>query len=228
MDVFDQVFGWFLDTTNWAGASGIPTRLVEHLYVSGAAVLLGSVIAIPLGLMVGHSGRGAFLVVSVANLGRAIPSYALLLVVFPLFGLGFASAFPVLLLLAVPPMLIYSYVGVHEVERDMVEAGRAMGMRPWQVLARVELPIALPSIAAGVKVAAVQVIATATLAALVAGGGLGRYIVDGFALRDTGQLVAGGVLVALLAIAVERLLSGLERWLTSPGLRTSGASPMAP
>ena len=228
MDLIGQVSGWFLDPSNWEGASGIPVRLIEHLVLSGAAVLLGLVIAVPIGLAVGHTGRGAFLAVNVVNLGRAIPSYAMLLVVFPLFGLGFASAFPVLLLLAIPPMLTYTYVGIHEVDRDMVEAARAMGMRPGQVLARVELPVALPSIAAGVKVATVQVIATATLAALVAGGGLGRYIVDGFALQDTAQLVAGGILVAVLAIGAERLLSSLERGLTSPGLRTRASGTGVP
>ena len=175
-------------------------------------------IALPLGLVIGHTGRGALLAINVANLGRAIPSYALLLVLFPVFGLGFATAFPALILLTLPPILTNTYIGIHEVDRDMVDAGRGMGMGSLQILARVEVPIALPFIVAGIRTAAVQVVATATLAALVAGGGLGRYIVDGFALQDHGQLLAGGLLVAGLAIATERLLAAVERRVTSPGL----------
>ena len=135
------------------------------------------------------------------------------------FGIGFAAAFPALVVLALPPILTNTYVGLREVDRDTVEAGRAMGMRETQLLRRVELPIALPVIVTGVRVAAVQVVATATLAALVGGGGLGRFIVDGFALRQQDMLVAGAILVALLALLTERSLTFLERRVVSPGLR---------
>jgi len=218
MDLLGQAVTWLADPSHWAGSNGVPVRLVEHVTLSGLTVVVGVAVALPLGLAIGHTGRGALLAVNVANLGRAIPSYALLLVLFPVFGLGFATAFPALLLLTLPPILTNTYIGIREVDRDMVDAGRGMGMGSLQILARVEVPIALPFIVAGVRTAAVQVVATATLAALVAGGGLGRYIVDGFALQDDGQLLAGGLLVAGLAIATERLLAAVERRVTSPGL----------
>lgn len=219
MDLLTQAATWLGDPAHWAGSNGVPVRLTEHVTLSGLTVLVGVAVALPLGLVIGHTGRGALLAVNLANLGRAIPSYALLLVLFPVFGLGFATAFPALLLLTLPPILTNTYIGIREVDRDMVDAGRGMGMGSLQILVRVEMPIALPFIVAGIRTAAVQVVATATLAALVAGGGLGRYIVDGFALQDDGQLLAGGLLVACLAILTERLLAAAERRVTSPGLR---------
>lgn len=219
MDLLEQAVAWLAVPAHWAGANGVPVRLAEHITLAGLTVVVGVAVALPLGLAIGHTGRGALLAVNLANLGRAIPSYALLLVLFPVFGLGFAAAFPALLLLTLPPILTNTYIGIREVDRDMVDAGRGMGMGSLQILARVEVPIALPFIVAGIRTAAVQIVATATLAALVAGGGLGRYIVDGFALQDDGQLLAGGLLVAGLAIATERLLAAVERRVTSPGLR---------
>jgi osmoprotectant transport system permease protein len=223
MDVFAEAVAWVLDPANWSGTNGIPNRLIEHVWLSALAVGIAIVLAVPSGLAIGHTGRGAFLTVSVANLGRAVPSYALLLIFFTFFGIGFGAALPALVLLAIPPILTNTYVALREVDRDTVEAGRAMGMRELQVLTRVELPIALPAIVTGVRIAAVQVVATATLAALVGGGALGRYIVDGFALQDYDQLIAGAVLVALLALATERLFGWLERRLVSPGLRRTSS-----
>ena len=224
MDLIPQTVAWFGDPANWVGPGGIPARIVEHLVLAGVVVLVGVLIAVPLGLVIGHTRKGALLAINLANIGRAVPSYALLLVLFPIFGLGFATAFPALLLLTVPPILTNTYVGISEVDPDVVDAGRGMGMHGAQLLARVEVPLALPFILAGIRIAAVQVVATATLAALVAGGGLGRYIVDGFALQDHGQLVAGGLLVAGLALATERLLAGVERRVTSPGIRMAASS----
>lgn len=223
MDLLAQAAAWFADPTHWAGSDGVPVRLAEHVTLSGLTVLVGVAIALPAGLVIGHTGRGGFLAVNLANLGRAIPSYALLLVLFPVFGLGFATAFPALLLLTLPPIVTNTYIGIREVDPGTVDAGRGMGMGPLQILAWVEAPIALPFIVAGVRTAAVQVVATATLAALVAGGGLGRYIVDGFALQDDGQLLAGGLLVAGLALVTERTLAAVERRMTSPGLRVAAS-----
>lgn len=217
MEAGDLV-GWFTDPTNWTGTAGILNRLFEHVWLSALVVAVGALVAIPLGLLIGHTGRGAFVTVSIANLGRAIPSYALLLIFFTFFGIGFATTFPALLALTIPPVLTSTHVGVREVDRDMVEAGRAMGMTELQVLRRVELPIALPVIIAGLRTAAVQVVATAALAALVGGGTLGRFIVDGFALQRFDQLVGGAILVALLALATERLFTVAERTIVSPGL----------
>lgn len=223
----DGVVAWFLDPANWTGTSGVPNRLVEHVILSGLAVLAGAAIAVPLGLFIGHTGRGAVATIAIGNLGRAVPSYAMLVVFVPLLGLGFPNALAALVLLSIPPILTNTYAGMREVDRDMVEAGRGMGMREWQLLRSVELPLALSVIIAGVRVAAVQVVATATLAALVGGGTLGRFIVDGFALQDTPRLVGGALLVAMLAVAVERTMTVLERRAVSEGLRgvTRGPSP---
>lgn len=228
MELFGEAFAWFTDPANWSGVTGIPNRTFEHVWLSALTVVIGAAIALPIGMAIGHTGRGAFLAVSVANVGRALPSYSLLLIFFTFFGIGFASAFPALLVLTIPPILTSTYVGVKEVDRDMVEAGRGMGMTEVQVLRRVELPMALPVIIAGVRIAAVQVVATATLAALVGGGALGRFIVDGFGLRQSDQLVGGAILVALLALATERSFTLLERRVVSPGLRPIvGAEPSA-
>jgi osmoprotectant transport system permease protein len=219
VELIGEVIAWFTDPANWTGTPGIPNRTFEHVWLSALTVLVGAAIALPVGLAIGHTGRGAFLAVSVANIGRALPSYSLLLIFFTFFGVGFATAFPALLVLTIPPILTSTYVGVKEVDRDMVEAGRGMGMTEVQLLKRVELPMALPVIVAGVRIAAVQVVATATLAALVGGGALGRFIVDGFGLRQEDQLVGGAFLVALLALLTERSFTLLERRVVSPGLR---------
>ncbi|HEU5205560.1 MAG TPA: ABC transporter permease [Candidatus Limnocylindrales bacterium] len=219
MELLNEVVAWFTDPSNWTGTSGIVNRTVEHVVLSLASVIAAILIAVPAGLFIGHTGRGAFITVTVANLGRSIPSYALLIIFVTWFGIGFAAAFPALVVLALPPILTNTYVGLREVDRDTVEAGRAMGMRETQLLRRVEVPIALPVIVSGVRVAAVQVVATATLAALVGGGGLGRFIVDGFALRRQDMLVAGAILVAVLALLTERSLTFLEGRVVSPGLR---------
>lgn len=232
MEILGEVAAWFTDPANWSSATGIPNRLFEHVWLSALVVVIGAAIAIPAGLAIGHTGRGAFLTVTIANLGRAIPSYALLLIFFTFFGIGFATTFPALLALTIPPILTSTFVGIREVDRDTVEAGRGMGMTELQVLRRVELPIALPVVIAGTRTAAVQVVATATLAALVGGGALGRFIVDGFALRQEDQLVGGAILVAVLALITERAFTFVERALVSPGLsgreRPMGSAPLPP
>lgn len=231
MDLIGQVVTWFTDPANWVGATGIPNRLFEHVWLSALVVLIGAAIAIPVGLAIGHTGRAVLLTVTVANVGRAIPSYALLLIFFTFFGIGFATTFPALLVLTIPPVLTSTYVGIQEVDHDTVEAGHAMGMTELGLLRDVELPIALPVIIAGLRIAAVQVVATATLAALVGGGTLGRFIVDGFALQRFDQLVGGAILVAILALLTERGFTFLERALVSPGLdrpeRPMGPAPMS-
>jgi osmoprotectant transport system permease protein len=229
MELLGELAAWFTDPAHWEGTNGIPNRLVEHLRLSGASMLIAAAIALPAGLFIGHTGRGGLLTVAIANLGRAVPSYALLLVFLPIFGLGDDAALPALVLLAIPPILVNAYAGLREVDRDLVEAGRGMGMTELQLLTRVELPAAAPVIVAGLRVAAVAVIATATLAALVAGGGLGRYIADGFGLREQDRLLAGAILVALLALVVERTFTFAERRLLLPGdRRQPTAADLAP
>ncbi len=229
MDVLGSGFAWLLNPVHWSGADGIPTRLLEHVAICALALLIAALIAVPVGLYTGHTRRWGAAVLNIASIGRAIPSYALLIVFFTITGaLGAPATVPTLVLLAIPPLLAGVYVAISEVDRDVVEAGRGMGMRESQVLRRVEIPIGLPLMLAGGRTAAVQVVATATLGALVAGGGLGRYIVDGFALRGdegTARLVAGAILVALLAVATERAFTFVERRVVAPGV-TQAHVPM--
>lgn len=231
MEILGSGIAWLLDPAHWSGSNGIPVRTLEHVALAGASLLVAALIAVPIGLYTGHTGRGGTTVTNVASLGRAVPSYALLLVFFTLTGaLGAPTTLPTLVLLAIPPLLVGVHVALREVDRDTIEAGRAMGMRELQVLRRVELPAGMPLILVGGRTAAVQVVATATLGALVAGGGLGRYIVDGFALRGeegTARLVAGAILVALLAIATERAFTLVERRVQSPGVARDAAAPGA-
>jgi osmoprotectant transport system permease protein len=219
MSFLNQVLQWFLNGSHWQGQNGIPTRLGEHLAMSAAVVATAVLIALPIGVALGHSGRGGNLAINITNVGRAIPSFGLLVIALQLVGLGARPAFIALLALAIPPIVTNSYVGVREVDPDVREAAKGMGMRPRAVLWRVELPIALPLIMAGIRTSAVQVVATATLAALVAWGGLGRYIVDGLAQRDFVQLFAGAALVAVLSILVELGMTGLQRLAVPAGLR---------
>lgn len=212
----DALVSWLAQPDRWSGPDSIPVRLAEHVILSGLPILVALALAVPVGLAIGHSGRFRLLVVTLANIGRALPTFALLVIFLPLvlrlgLGLGFWPTFVPLLLLAIPPILVSTYVAIDEVDRDVREAARAMGMRPLQLLWRIELPLGLPLIVAGVRIAAVQVIATATLGAIVASGGLGRYIVDGLALRENERIVVGAVLVAALALLTNRALGTLER-----------------
>jgi osmoprotectant transport system permease protein len=218
MNVFAEAVRWILDPANWQGSDGIAFRLQEHLVYSGLGVGVACVIAIPVGTLIGHTRRGEFIAVSIANLGRAIPSFAILSIVFqvmldywPTVAFGLGPTVFAMILLAIPPILTNTYVGVQQVDRDTVEAARGMGMTGGQVLRRLEMPLAAPLIVTGIRTAAVQVIATATLAALIGGGGLGRFVVDGFAQGDDVMLVAGAILVALLAIVAEVVFGGLAR-----------------
>ena len=208
MDFLVSVVAWFTDPAHWRGDDGIPTRVWEHAQLSGVSVGIATAIALPLGLYLGHTGRGAFAAINIANIGRALPSLALialgLVVSISLgLGLGFWPTLFALVPLALPPILTNTFVAVRGVDRDTVEAARGMGLREAQILRQVELPLALPLILGGVRTAAVNVVATATLGALVAGGALGRYIVDGLALQEFDRLFAGALLVALLAIVTE-------------------------
>jgi osmoprotectant transport system permease protein len=222
MHIFSELVRWFGEGSHWRGPHGVPVRVLEHVELSAAAVGLALLVAVPIGLYIGHTRRGEFVAVSVANLGRAIPSFAILSIVFQLMlqllpanhkkiAFGFWPTVIALFLLAIPPILTNVYVGIEGVDADAVEAARGMGMSERQVLARLEFPLAMPLIAAGIRTATLQVIATATLAALIAGGGLGRFIIDGFAQSDEPMIVAGALLVAVLAIITEVALGGVER-----------------
>ena len=231
MSLLADTLVWLGDRAHYRGVDGVPHRLAEHLLLSGTALVVAAAAALPLAAYLGHSRRFPRLgtvVLAVANASRAVPVFAVLvlLVATPV-GFGNRATVVALVLFAVPPLLTNAYVGVRGVDADVVEAARGNGMSGGQVLRRVELPLALPLIAAGVRSAAVQVVATATLAAYVGGGGLGRLIADGFGRADAAQTAAGGVLVAALALVVELVLAGVQRRL-SPGGRRSGAASFAP
>ncbi|MGZ8593194.1 MAG: ABC transporter permease [Actinomycetota bacterium] len=228
------VWAWLTDAANWSGSSGIPARILEHLEISGTAMLIAVAVAIPAGLAIGHTRRGEFVAVQIANLGRAIPSFAILSIAYqlvlrfsPSLAFGFVPTVVAMVFLAVPPILTNTYVGVQQVEPDAVEAARGMGMTGMQTLRSLEVPLAAPLIVTGCRTAAVQVVATATLAALIAGGGLGRFIVDGFATNDRAEMIGGAILVAALAIATEGAFSVVAR-LTAPRTRTGGGRVGAP
>jgi osmoprotectant transport system permease protein len=215
MSIFGDVVRWFADPAHWDGSFGIPNRLWEHVQMSVLATLAAAVLALPVGIVLGHFGKGGNLAMNVSNVGRAVPSFAILVIAVQLFGIGAVPAFVALVALAVPPIITNAYVGMRDVDPELREAARGLGMREHVQVLRVEMPVALPVIMAGIRTAGVQVVATATLAAVVAWGGLGRYIVDGFAQRDFPQIFAGAILVAGLAFVAEVGLAGLQ-WLATP------------
>lgn len=208
MNEITGAYDWLTTGANWQGEKGVWHRLSEHLYFSGVTLAVACVIALPLALYLGHIGKGGALAVNISNIGRAVPTLALLilLTLTPLGEHGDAPTLIALVLFAVPPLLTNAYLGMREVDRAVVEAARGMGMSGRQLFARVELPLAYPLIMTGVRSAGVQVVATATLAAMAGEGGLGRIITAGFNLQNTPQVVAGALLVALLALLVEAAL----------------------
>lgn len=227
MSIWEQTWTWLSTGSHWTGSSGVVDRVVQHLQLSAEAVLLAGIVAVPVGVWLGHVGRGGFLAVSMANAARAVPTLAVLVLLVLARGLGDAPVVYALAIFAFPPMLTNSYLGVRGVDPDIKDAARGTGLSSGQLMRSIEVPLALPLIAAGVRTAAVQVVATATIAALVGSGGLGRFVVDGFQTHDQGQLVAGALLVALLAVAVEVGLGGVERLLRPGGLhwRAGSSSP---
>ena len=235
----DEIFGFFLDPANWEGARGIPARLLEHLYISAVAIIAATIIALPVGLYIGHTGRGANLAINLANIGRAVPSYAVLVMVLPVslalapvlgysptLGLNFIPIFISMILLAIPPILVSAYAGLRSVDRDLIEAGRGMGLREGQILRSIEVPIASSILIGGFRTAILQVIATATIGAILSGGGLGRFIMDGLSqgLAGRSSIYAGAILVTALAVVVDLVLAIIQRRLVPRGLRADPTS----
>jgi osmoprotectant transport system permease protein len=226
VNILMEAIEWISDPEQWSGTGSIPIRMFEHLQMSSQALLLATLIALPVGVYVGHKRRLEFVAVTAGNLGRAIPSFGILAFAWIFTNswpgeLGFWPTFIALFFLGIPPILTNTYVGVKGVDRDTVEAARGMGMSERDVLLRLELPLSTPLIVVGLRTAAVQIVATATLGAVASWGGLGRFIVDGFAIRDQAQILGGAILVALLAVLTEILFSLLERVL-APKLSSSG------
>ncbi|MFI6657961.1 ABC transporter permease [Streptomyces sp. NPDC050523] len=221
MNVLHFVNAFFSDNAHWHGYDGIPTRLREHIQYSLIALAIAAAIGLPVGLLTGHTGRGGNSVAFVATAGRALPSFGLLVLMFVLLGLGQTPVMIPLVVLAVPPILVTTYEAVRSVDPSPVDAARGMGMAEPRILFQVELPVALPLILSGLRSAAIQIVSTATIAAYVSLGGLGRYIVDGLYQRNYEKVVGGATLVAVLALVTLGFFWLVARFTVSPGVRRS-------
>ncbi|MFF9622982.1 ABC transporter permease [Streptomyces griseosporeus] len=222
MNVLHFVSAFFGDSAHWHGYDGIPTRLLEHLRYSVIAFAIAAAVGLPAGLLTGHTGRGGNVLAFLATAARALPSFGLLVLMFILFGFGLVPVMIPLVVLAVPPILVTTYEAVRSVDPSPVDAARGMGMSESRVLLQVELPVALPVVLGGLRSAAVQIVSTATIAAYVSLGGLGRYIIDGLYQHDYEKVVGGATLVAALALATLALFWAAGRLAVSPGVRRSG------
>ncbi len=226
MNLIEATAGWLTDPAHWVGPNGIPIRLLEHLAIAGSALIIAIAIALPVGLWIGHTGKAATLAINLANLGRALPSLAVIGIVLPVtsmidpqIGFKVVPTLIAMVVLGIPPILVNTHAGIAGVDRDLVEAARGMGLRERQILSGVELPVAVPVLAGGIRSAAVQIVATTTLGAIFGFGGLGRYLVDGIAQNDDGQIFGGVALVAGLSLLTEAVFALVQRRLTSPGLQ---------
>jgi len=228
MDVLSQTIAWLTDPVNWSGPNGIPIRMAEHIAISGVSLVIALAIGLPIGLWIGHTGRHTTLAVNSANLWRALPSLAVIAIVLPITaridpeaGFKIYPTIVAMVILAVPPIMVNAYAGLAGVDRDILEAGRGQGMNEREILQEVELPLSVGVISTGVRSAAIQVVATATLGAVFGFGGLGRYLVDGMAQISQGgigQIFGGVILVAGLVITTEIAFALLQRRLTPRGL----------
>lgn len=219
MTSLEKMFEFMTTWSNWVGSNGILARTWNHLLISVVAVLAAALITVPIAVALAHRRKGGFIAIAVANLGRAIPSLAILALALPLsirfgFGLGAFPTLVALVILAVPPLFANAYTGISNVEPSLVDAARGQGLTDGEVLRRLELPLSLPFLLTGVRVAFVQVLATAALGALVAFSGLGSFIVEGMAQFDDGKTLTGAVLTALLAVVSEAVLARAGRRLT--------------
>ena len=216
MNFLHQALAYIFTAANWAGPSGLTARILEHLTYTAVAVVFSALIAIPLGMLVGHTGRGTFLVVSGVNALRALPTLGVLLLGVLLWGLGLVPPTIALMLLGIPPLLAGTYAGIANVDADVVDAARAMGMTESRILLRVETPIAMPLILGGLRTATLQIVATATVAAYASLGGLGRYLIDGIKIRQFYLALVGALMVTVLALLLDAVLA-FAVWLSMPG-----------
>ncbi|MFI9253750.1 ABC transporter permease [Streptomyces sp. NPDC053069] len=222
MNVLDFARAFFSDSAHWHGYDGIPTRFAEHLRFSLEALLIAAAVGLPVGLLTGHYGRGGNALALIATAGRALPSFGLLVLMFIWIGFGLLPVMIPLVVLAVPPILVTTYEAIRSVDPSPVDAARGMGMSEARVLFQVEVPVALPLIFSGLRTAAIQIVSTATIAAYVSLGGLGRYIIDGLYQKDYDKVVGGATLVAGLALATLVVFWAASRLTVSPGVRRSG------
>ena len=223
MNAIHQLFVWFNDPANWHGDSGVPVRVAEHLWLWAWAMAIAVVIAVPGGLLLGRSLRSGILTINVANIGRAIPSFAVLVLGVIWLGVGNVPVILTLVLLAVPPIFTFTFTGVRQVDAATVEAARGMGLTEARILRDVQIPLALPLILNGIRLSSAAVIATAPLAAVVASGGLGRYVIDGFAVQDYAEVGAGVTIVVVLVLVNELVFAWLTRITTKGAHRPRSA-----
>jgi osmoprotectant transport system permease protein len=215
MSVVSDTIDWLTEPDHYTGSDGIPDRLVEHLGYTAETIAIAAVIAIPLGLWIGHTGRFRGAAVAITGAVRALPTLGLLTSIVLLMGIGLTPTLIALVVLAVPPLLAGAYAGVESVDRQTIDAARSMGMTELQILRKVEIPLALPIIVGGLRSAVLQVVATATVAAYVGLGGLGRYLIDGQAVSDYAQMAGGAVLVVVLAIVLDGVFAALQALATA-------------
>lgn len=221
--IFADVLSWFGDAQNWSGGGGVPTRVVEHLLYTFLAVVCASAIAVPVGLAVGHTGRGGVVLVGFANAMRALPTLGVVTFLFLLVRSEQVPTLIALVILAIPPVLAGTYAGVQNVERGVVDAASGMGMTSIQRLWQVEVPGSLPLMVGGIRNAILQVVATTTVAAFVGLGGLGRFLLDGVRSNDYAEAVAGAALTAALAVALDVIMAGVQRLAVPTGVRLASA-----
>ncbi|MHA2789865.1 ABC transporter permease [Corynebacterium sp. S7] len=222
MNFLIEALSFIFTAENWAGPTGIGTRMLDHLEYTAIAVIISAAIALPLGLLIGHTGRGANAVVAAAGALRALPSLGLLTWLTLEMSIGIRMpiipATIVLVVLAAPPMLAATVSGIAAIPREVVDSARATGYSEREIIAQVEVPLAAPTIIGGIRSATVQVLATATIVAYIGLSGLGRYLIDGLALRDYPQMLVGAVLVAVLALVIDLILAACQKWAAPKGL----------
>lgn len=215
-DIFGEAASWLSDSGHWSGADGVPHRLVEHVAYTALTVGIAAAIALPLGLWVGHTSRFRGLAVVLTGALRALPTLGVLTWMVLWRGIGLTPATVALVILAIPPILAGAYAGLEAVDRATIDAARAIGMTEWQILIRVEIPLALDLIIGGLRSGVLQVVATATIAAYIGLGGLGRYLIDGIAVRDYPQMVSGSIVIVVLALALDGLFAFVQRRTAHP------------
>lgn len=221
MNLILEGFAWIADPAHWSGAGSIPQRLGEHLWISAVVLLIASAIALPLGAIIGHTGRGRELVVMVSGGLRALPTLGVLTLFGIWVGIGLTAPVIALVILAIPPLLAGAYAGFESVDRRTIDAARAMGMRESQIIGKVETPLGMPIIVGGIRSGTLQIVATATLAAYIADDGLGRFIFEGLKTRDYAEMLGGSFLVIALALVIDGAFAIVQRLVVPVGVRTT-------
>lgn len=224
MNSWNDAFAWILDPVNWVGPGGIPVRIEQQLVYTIVTIILACAIALPVGLAVGHTGKGRGIAVQLSGALRSLPTLGVVLLLATWFGLGLGPPLIAMVLLALPPLIAGAYAGVDAVDRQTIDAARSIGMTGLQVLFKVELPLALPIVIGGVRSAFLQVIATWTVAAYLPLGGLGRFIYDGYAVQNYAEMLGGSILVIILALVADGIFAIVQRLVVPRGVVLGRAS----